>query len=565
MSERFDQRDAAWPPRPWIMAAICATAGLLFNLLTDLSSNLAPSPLRQAGATLVAVAAVSFVLTVEQRRWLWSLGFALGWGAVVALIGWFTASYNQHPTIFEFPFLSGVFAVLLAAPLFQTVRDEGAWRFPYARLHGHAWTDAVIGAASLAFVGITFLLAWLIAGLFDVIGIEVIKQLLKEDWFGWMLGGFAFGAAVGLLRERDSLVGTLQRLVMVVLGVLAPVLAVALALFLLSLPFTGLGELWDSSIPATPLMLVAAAGAILLANAVIGNGDEERATNRVLRGSALVLVLCVLPLAVIATLSLGQRIGQYGWTPERIWGVVAVAVALGYGLVGWWAVAKGRGGFDDRLRPLQTRLAIGMCAAALLLALPILDFGAISAKSQVARFASGRTAPADFDWRAMAFDFGPAGRRRLEQIMRSGTPDQRRLAQAALATTDRHQVEEQVRKADSAATLEARLRVVPAGSTLPAGLRESIAATRYCRVGPCVVTVVDERRAVIAGPLIKDDNVESAMLMPNATGNWEQDIHSRFIAKPPFRPDVSRVPVELRTVERRQLFIDGKPVGDPFE
>jgi len=290
MSERFDQRDAAWPPRPWIMAAICATAGLLFNLLTDLSSNLAPSPLRQAGATLVAVAGVSFVLTVEQRRWLWSLGFALGWGAVVALIGWFTASYNQHPTIFEFPFLSGVFAVLLAAPLFQTVRDEGEWRFPYARLHGHAWTDAVIGAASLAFVGITFLLAWLIAGLFDVIGIDVIKQLLKEEWFGWMLGGFAFGAAVGLLRERDSLVGTLQRLVMVVLGVLAPVLAVALALFLLSLPFTGLGELWDSSIPATPLMLVAAAGAILLANAVLGNGDEERATNRVLRGSALVLV-----------------------------------------------------------------------------------------------------------------------------------------------------------------------------------------------------------------------------------------------------------------------------------
>ena len=565
MSERFDQRDAAWPPRPWIMAAICATAGLLFNLLTDLSSNLAPSPLRQAGATLVAVAAVSFVLTVEQRRWLWSLGFALGWGAVVALIGWFTASYNQHPTIFEFPFLSGVFAVLLAAPLFQTVRDEGAWRFPYARLHGHAWTDAVIGAASLAFVGITFLLAWLIAGLFDVIGIDVIKQLLKEEWFGWMLGGFAFGAAVGLLRERDSLVGTLQRLVMVVLGVLAPVLAVALALFLLSLPFTGLGELRDSSIPATPLMLVAAAGAILLANAVIGNGDEERATNRVLRGSALVLVLCVLPLAVIAALSLGQRIGQYGWTPERIWGVVAVAVALGYGLVGWWAVAKGRGGFDDRLRPLQTRLAIGMCAAALLLALPILDFGAISAKSQVARFASGRTAPADFDWRAMAFDFGPAGRRRLEQIMRSGTPDQRRLAQAALATTDRHQVEEQVRKADSAATLEARLRVVPAGSTLPPGLRESIAATRYCRVGPCVVTLVDERRAVIAGPLIKDDNVESALLMPNAKGIWQQDIHSRFVAKPPFRPDVSRVPVELRTVERHQLFIDGKPVGEPFE
>jgi hypothetical protein len=63
-----------------------------------------------------------------------------------------------------------------------------------------------------------------------------VKELLQESWFGWMLAGFAFGAAVGLLRERDALVGTLQRLVMVVLGVLAPVLAIALTLFLLSCP-----------------------------------------------------------------------------------------------------------------------------------------------------------------------------------------------------------------------------------------------------------------------------------------------------------------------------------------
>ena len=194
MTMRHDNAAEDWPLRPWIMAAICAVAGLLFNSLADFSYNAALSPLRQAGATFVAVAAVSFVLTVEQRRWTWSLAFALGWGAVVALVGWFSASYNQHPTIFEWPFFSGVFAVLLAAPLFQTVRDEGGWRFPYAKLHGHAWTDAVIGAASLVFVGIAWLLAWLIASLFDLIGIEQIKKLLEEDWFGAMLSGFSFGA-----------------------------------------------------------------------------------------------------------------------------------------------------------------------------------------------------------------------------------------------------------------------------------------------------------------------------------------------------------------------------------
>lgn len=568
MSERYDLRDAEWPLRPWIMAAICAFAGWLFFILLDrpmmMSRGIMP-PWRLAGATFVAVAVIAFVITVEQRRWHWALGFALGWGAVIALVGWFTASYNRFPTIFEFPFLSGLFAVLLAAPLFQTVRDEGAWRFPYARLHGHAWTDAVIGTASLAFVGITFLLAWLIGGLFNLIGIDLVIDLLKESWFGWMLAGFALGAAVGLLRERDALMSTLQRLVMVVLGVLAPVLAAALLLFLVSILFTGLGKLWDSSVPATPMMLLAGAGAILLANAVIGNGVDDRASSRVLRLSALVLVLTVLPLAIIAAISLGQRIGQYGWSPERIWGVVAVIVAIGYGLVGWWTVAKGRAEFDDVLRPLQTKLALGLCGIALFLALPILDFGAISASSQMARFTAGRTPAADFDWQAMAFDFGPAGRERLAEIARTGAPDQRKLALAALATKDRYQVEEQVRAADSAATLATRLRIVPDGAPLPTGIRESIAATRYCRVGPCVVTLKDDHSAVVAGQLFKDDAVGSQLIERTSNGKWEVFGPHGPNYKEPIRADVSTATVELRTVERHQLYIDGKPVGEAFE
>ncbi|HZB69474.1 MAG TPA: DUF4153 domain-containing protein, partial [Sphingomicrobium sp.] len=164
MSERLDEQ-TQWPWRPWAMAAICAIAGLIFEWLTQYTYPAEVPPLRQAAATFVAIGTIAFVMTVELRRWQWALAFAVGWAAVIALVGWFTASYNSHPTIFEWPFLSGVFAVLIAAPLFQTVRDEGAWRFPYERLHGHAWMDAVIGAASLFFTGISFLLAWLIAGL----------------------------------------------------------------------------------------------------------------------------------------------------------------------------------------------------------------------------------------------------------------------------------------------------------------------------------------------------------------------------------------------------------------
>ena len=263
MAERFDVEDRDWPLRPWIMSAIGAAGGLVVHLLTDGHTGYNDSfPVwKQAATAFTVVATISFLLTVELRRWAWSLGFALAWGGVIALIGWFTAQYNRLPEIMEFPFLSGILAVLNAAPLFQTIRDEGAWRFPYARLHRHAWTDAVIGAASLFFTGITFLLAWLIASLFNVIGIDAIKDLLEEGWFAWMLAGFAFGGALGILRERDALLATLQKLVMVVLAVLAPVLGVALAAFLLSLPFTGLGGLWESDIPATPMLLLSGAGA----------------------------------------------------------------------------------------------------------------------------------------------------------------------------------------------------------------------------------------------------------------------------------------------------------------
>src|SRR3546814_7543357 len=72
-----------------------------------------------------------------------------------------------------------------------------------------------------------------------------------------------------------------------------------------------------------------------------------------------------------------------------MWGAIAVGVALAYGLAGLWAVATKRRTFDDRLRPLQQRLAIGLMLLAAFLALPVLDFGAISTRDQLARLESG--------------------------------------------------------------------------------------------------------------------------------------------------------------------------------
>ena len=592
MNDRLDDGAEPWPLRPWLMAGICASAGLGFHFLTY--RHYPDPPLaawRQAAATLVAIVAISFVMTVERRRWIWAAAFALTWGLVIALVGWFTARYNLNPTIFEWPYLSGLFAVTIAAPLFQTIRDEGRRSLPYFRLHGHAWADAVIGGASLAFTGIVFMFAGLIAGLFDLIGIEQIKDLLRKDWFDWVLAGFAFGASVGLLRERDRLLPMLQRLLRIVLAVLAPPLAVALILFLASIPFTGLEKFWKSGVPATPLLLLAGAGAILLANTVFAEDAQSRSRSPVLRWSSLLLVAVVLPLAGIAALSIGIRINQYGWTPERIWGVVAVIIAIAYGFAGWYAILRGRLEFDALLRPLQTRLAVGLCCLALLLALPFIDFGAISARSQLTRLQSGKVSATKFDWSAMAFNFGPAGRSELQRIAQAGSAETRSMAVTALKAKSRFEASEEKLVAGPRPS---EIIVFPNSAIVPSDLRDLLlkgakgedpfcSEGGACRVFPqqdgASYVVLMDGCANLPDASRNDPKVpctRSPGIFEKQDGKWTNIYSPGYAAI-----EVSRVQtkpgalkqesdaidlgdVHIEPVQKRQLVIGGKPVGSAF-
>ncbi|HWU93705.1 MAG TPA: DUF4153 domain-containing protein [Sphingomicrobium sp.] len=591
MADISDEAAQAWPERPWLLATACALGGLAFHLLTDAKYDVHLAVWRQAAGTFVGIATLAFVLTVERRRLLWAIAFAAAWGVVIALVGWFTASYNVVPTIFEWPFLSGILAVMVAAPLFQTVRDQGRWSLPYDRLHSHAWADAVIGAASLAFTGIVFLLAWLIAGLFDLIGIEQITRLLQKEWFEWTLAGAAFGAAAGLLRERDRLLPLLQRLVRIVLAVLAPPLAVALILFLASIPFTGLEKFWKSGVPATPLLLAAAAGAILLANTVFAEDSESRSQNRVLRWSSLLLVAVALPLAAIAALSIGIRVDQYGWTPERMWGVVAVIVAIAYGIAGWYSIWRGRLDFDAPLRPLQTALALGLCGLALFLALPILDFGAISAHSQLARLDKGKLTPAQFDWAAMAFDFGPAGRAGLSRISRSGAADMRTMAATALKATNRWDASQQ-RLVAGPKPVE--ISVFPANAAVPADLRQQLlngekgespfcseggACRVYPQPGGTTYIVFMDGCANLPAASRNDSKVQCSRtsgVFERRDGQWLDVGNSSYMTFGADRSDdaalslkqesnaLDRGDVRIVPVQKRQLVVGGKPAGGAF-
>lgn len=49
----------------------------------------------------------------------------------------------------------------------------------------------------------------LLAALFGLIGLTFLHDLLAKSWLFEMLVGFAFDGAVGLLRDRERVPGTL--------------------------------------------------------------------------------------------------------------------------------------------------------------------------------------------------------------------------------------------------------------------------------------------------------------------------------------------------------------------
>jgi hypothetical protein len=340
------------------------------------------------------------------------------------------------------------------------------------------------------------------------------------------------------------------------------VLGAGLVFFVLALPFTGLDALWEQTKETTPIVLACMFGALILINAVAGNSAKEEARSQVLRWSAMALAATMVPLAAVAALSTGQRIAQHGFTPDRLWAAVFVAVAAAVAFGYAWALVRGRFAWPAPLRETNVRLAAGVCLLALFLALPIVSFGALSARDQVARLESGKISPAKFDWRALRFDFGPAGRKALEKLAAAG-PHKQFAANALLAGNPWDIPEPEV-----APTKPVRVRV-EGGAAIPPELMPTITATRRClgETEVCRLVLMGPSQAILISAPCPKCSPFPMVLQRRPDGRWSDRATQE--AAPIMSPDEERRmmdtgKVELRTVERQQLFVDGKPVGEVF-
>jgi hypothetical protein len=574
-----------WPMRSALLTLAGAIVGLAVNLLipvgTGLHSETTNSIERLALATLLVVAGMAFAFVVERTRLLWSAAFAAAAGLVVASVVYWNGPMGRPWDSDIWRMTSAALTVAIAAPLFQAWCDgrrPGASRFEigYSATHDHAWANVMLWMAAWLFVAIVFLLGWLLAELFNLIGIDVVLRLLRKDRVIMMLAGAAFGGAVGLLRDRASVLGTLQRVVMAILSVLAPVLAAGLLLFLLALPFTGLVPLWEATKSTTPILLVCVIGALVLVNAVIGNRPEDESRLAVLRWSAAVLALVMLPLAIIAAISTSRRIDQYGLTPDRLWAIVFMGFAAAYGVAYLLAVPRGRRDWPAMVRVANLRLAMALCAVALLLSTPLINIGAIATRDQLTRLDDGRTPPDKFDWVALRFDFGPAGAAAVKRLQTHGaTPAIRSAAVTADKLTNRWERDSRSINLGVGSDVAARWAVLPQPVVLPAGLARALADYEGCTMSfPCaVIFQPGSKMAAIAvretngeiGALSlyqQTSNVDSQWLMYQESASPDAAAKARTAR---LAAALTAHQVEIRTVERRQVFVGGEPLGDTFK
>ena len=580
-----------WTLRVVLLLLLGAASGLAIHLLlrAEHSWKWTDTPWRTAFAAFLAASFVAFAFSFERLRWRWSAGFALVCGLVVGLVTWTNGPYGGWGSNEGWQLFSCLLAVAIAVPLFQTARDEGRFRLDYEALHAHSWTNILLWGAAWAFVLASFLMAQLLAELFSLIGLHQLRDLLRKHWSIWLLVGSAFGAAIGLLRDRDIVLRMLRRVATAVISVLTPLLAAGLLLFVLALPFTGLESLWSQTKETTPILMVCVLGAFILVNTTIGNGPAEEPRSRALRYGAMGLAVVMLPLAMVAAISMSKRIGQYGYTPDRLWALVFVGIALVAGLLYVGSVLRSRRDWPALIRRANIGLALGLCGLALLLALPILSFGGISARNQLARLEAGKVTPDKFDWMALRFDFGPGGRRALERLARSADPRMARQARLALSRPNRWP-----EVAPAARRSPPVLKVVPAGIVLPAELRSALipapgSHAGICQTGDCHVfwkpgqadaIVLYDRcagQSEEAGAPIRSSCAIQPYLVRRVDGGWrafDAADGGRGTARASLpeidrlaaqRQAIARNEVEIRPVSRRQLFLGGRPEGEPFE
>ena len=131
-----------------------------------------------------------------------------------------------------------------------------------------------------------------------------------------------------------------------------------------------------------------------------------------LRLGGSIAAVALVPLVAIAAYALALRVGQHGWTGERIVAAAAVVIAACYAL-GYAAAAFGgsvlRAHWLRGIAPVNVAAAFVTILVLIALRSPLADPTRIAVSSQVVRLQSGKVAANKFDYNYLRWDGGRFG------------------------------------------------------------------------------------------------------------------------------------------------------------
>jgi hypothetical protein len=384
-----------------------------------------------------------------------------------------------------------------------------------------AWKLAIQIKFSALFVGVLWLVLWLGASLFMLVKLDFLKDLLRQSWFAIPITAFAFSCAFHITDVRPGIVRGIRTLLLVLMSWLLPITTLIVAGFLLALPWTGLAPLWATR-HATAVLLAAAAALVLLINAAFQGGEIGPHLVRVLRLSARAAAVLLLPMISIAVYSLALRVGEYGWTTDRIIAATCLLVASCYACGYLWA-AVGRGAWLSRIAPTNVFTALVILAVLLALFSPVADPARLSVADQLARLEAGKATAAKFDFDYLKFHGARYGAQALQGLKaRTQGSDAalvRERAEAAIRKQHRWERAEEPAVA-TANDIAANLTVWPAAGALPKSfLGQNWSAYKEKWALPQCLTLKNKKCDAYLIDFNEDGNAEILLLGTERTGN----------------------------------------------
>ena len=372
-------------------------------------------------ATIAITSALLLTVVSFKQRALW-YWMALIFVVVLAMSAWLkwqvedSDKWRQHE-VFMFYGWRLLLMAMLALPWIQYSLHVSREQARYPHFYRQLWLNALTLLIVFVANGLFWLVLLLWSEMFKLVGIPFFSTLFFDtDWFGYVAFGLITALAVVLARTQSRLVTAVQKLLTFIATGLLPLVALLALMFILTLPFTGL-EVISQRVSAAGLMSTLTL-LLLLLMAIVREPQKEALPYP---GALRYLIKCSLIVApiymLIAGWSLWVRIQQYGWTPERLYGVLVVMVLLVWSF-GYLAsiLRRGRNPLE-----LQGPVILGVSLLALgllvLLSSPVIDAWRISVNSHMGLYHSGKIKPDQVSL-YMLDHSGKPGRAALEALQK---------------------------------------------------------------------------------------------------------------------------------------------------